>query len=438
MAAYYNEYDEHKAAWLRELIAAGLICDGDVDERSIHDVSPDDLRGYTQCHFFAGIGVWSYSLRLAGWPDDRECWTGSCPCPSFSAAGKGEGFDDARHLWPVWMPLIRERRPPVVFGEQADGAIGHGWLDLVSTDLEASSYAVGAAVLGACSVGAPHRRQRLYFVAHAARTGRRLQPECEGIEQRRPHAGSEDATGELAHAEDSIRWTGERQAQEGIGTDRERRLGSWGGGNSDILAHAGFRRGRRREVEAPGERRDELCDGGHVGILGNSGNERLEGRIVGNGHAGANGAGCSSEGASDIGILAHSGRSELEARVGRVGDERGEDGPARAAIESHGADGGMADAESGGLREFRHEALAGSRGHLNGSVVAGIRPGPLNGYWRDADWIFCRDKRWRPVRPGSFPLAYGSAARVVRLRGYGDAINAEAAKAFIEAVMECV
>src|SRR5215831_3414348 len=156
--AYYNENDREKAAWLRELIARDLIAPGDVDERSIADVRPDDLRGYRQCHFFAGIGVWSYALRLAGWPDDREVWTGSCPCPSFSAAGKGEGFDDPRHLWPVWAGLIRQCRPPVVFGEQADGAIGHGWLDLVSTDLEAAAYAVGAAVLGACSVGAPHRK----------------------------------------------------------------------------------------------------------------------------------------------------------------------------------------------------------------------------------------------------------------------------------------
>jgi DNA (cytosine-5)-methyltransferase 1 len=65
-------------------------------------------------------------------------WTGSCPCPSFSAAGKGEGFDDARHLWPDWARLIRECKPPVIFGEQADDAIGYGWLDLVQTDLEAA------------------------------------------------------------------------------------------------------------------------------------------------------------------------------------------------------------------------------------------------------------------------------------------------------------
>ena len=87
--SYYNEIDPKAAAWLRELIAAGLIAPGDVDERSIADVRPDDLAGYGQHHFFAGIGGWSYALRLAGWPDDRPVWTGSCPCQPFSAAGKG-------------------------------------------------------------------------------------------------------------------------------------------------------------------------------------------------------------------------------------------------------------------------------------------------------------------------------------------------------------
>jgi len=165
--AYYNEFDSKTAAWLRELIAAGLIAPGDVDERSITDVQASDLVEYTQCHFFAGIGGWSYALRLAGWPDDQPVWTGSCPCQAFSTAGRQDGFSDARHLWPEWFRLIRECRPDRIFGEQVENAVGHGWLDLVSTDLEAQGYAVGAAVLGAHSVHAPHKRQRLYFVADA-------------------------------------------------------------------------------------------------------------------------------------------------------------------------------------------------------------------------------------------------------------------------------
>lgn len=62
MVAYYNEIDPGAAAWLRELIKQGHIADGIVDERSIEDVTPQELTEYTQCHFFAGIGVWSYAL----------------------------------------------------------------------------------------------------------------------------------------------------------------------------------------------------------------------------------------------------------------------------------------------------------------------------------------------------------------------------------------
>lgn len=165
---YYNEYDPKTAAWLRELIKMGAIPDGHVDERSIAEVSPDDLRGFTQCHFFAGIGGWSLALQLAGWSSERPVWTGSCPCQPFSSAGKGLGAADERHLWPVFFELIRKCRPEHVFGEQVASAIGHGWLDGVSADLEAEGYACGATVLGAHSVGAPHIRQRLYWVADSS------------------------------------------------------------------------------------------------------------------------------------------------------------------------------------------------------------------------------------------------------------------------------
>lgn len=167
MSAYYNEIDPYAAQWLRNLIAAGHIAPGDVDERSIEDVRPDDLRGYTQCHFFAGIGVWSCALRRAGWPDDRPVWTGSCPCQPFSAAGKGLGFDDERHLWPEWNRLIGSARPVALLGEQVASAAGLRWLDRVFTDLEDSNYTCGAADLCTRRVGFPIRRPRLFFVAHA-------------------------------------------------------------------------------------------------------------------------------------------------------------------------------------------------------------------------------------------------------------------------------
>lgn len=169
-AAYYNEWDAFAAQWLRNLIAAGHIAPGDVDERSIVDVQPDDVRGYRQCHWFGGIGGWSAALRLAGWPDDRPVWTGSCPCQPFSEGGKRIGFQDARDLWPTWFDLIRERAPAIILGEQVAGALI--WLDRVFADLEGENYAVAAAVLPACAVDAPHRRDRLWFVADTESIGR--------------------------------------------------------------------------------------------------------------------------------------------------------------------------------------------------------------------------------------------------------------------------
>jgi DNA (cytosine-5)-methyltransferase 1 len=162
---YYNENDPKAAAWLRELIRQGCIPDGVVDERSIVDVKASDLNGYTQHHFFAGIGGWSHALALAGWPITRPVATGSCPCQPFSNAGKGLGTADERHLWPVFRQLIAECRFPVVFGEQVASAAGRDWLAGVRADLEALDYVTGGADLCAAGVGAPHIRQRLFWVA---------------------------------------------------------------------------------------------------------------------------------------------------------------------------------------------------------------------------------------------------------------------------------
>jgi DNA (cytosine-5)-methyltransferase 1 len=165
---YYNEFDPAAASWLRGLISEGLIPRGVVDDRSITDVTADDLRGFTQCHFFAGIAGWSYALQLAGWDANRPVWTGSCPCQAFSVAGKQDGFADERDLWPAFFNLIKECSPEYVFGEQVENAIKHGWLDRVYRDMEAEGYACGSVVLGAHSVGAPHQRQRLYWCGSLA------------------------------------------------------------------------------------------------------------------------------------------------------------------------------------------------------------------------------------------------------------------------------
>lgn len=174
--AYYNEIDPFAAAWLRELIKDGLIAPGEVDERSIEDVLPIDVTPFRQVHWFSGIGVWSLALRQAGWSDDTPVWTGSCPCQPFSAAGKGGGFDDERHLWPAFHFLIEQCQPPVILGEQVAGRNGDAWLDLVSDDMEATGYAFGAIETVACGFGAPHKRSRNYWVAHASSRRRQSQP----------------------------------------------------------------------------------------------------------------------------------------------------------------------------------------------------------------------------------------------------------------------
>lgn len=163
---YYNEFDKGAAAWLRELINAKLIPFGYVDERSITEVTASDVQGFTQCHFFAGIGGWSLALQLAGVPASTRLWTGSPPCQPFSTAGKQLGQFDERHLAPVFLNLVSKCRPPVLFGEQVAAAIGKSWMCDLQTHLEGEGYAVGFAVLPACSVGAPHKRDRLFFGAH--------------------------------------------------------------------------------------------------------------------------------------------------------------------------------------------------------------------------------------------------------------------------------
>ena len=290
MTAYYNEFDPYAAQWLRNLIAAGLIAPGVVDERSIEEVTPNDLRGFTQCHFFAGLGGWSYALRRAGWPDERPAWTGSCPCQPFSAAGARAGFLDLRHLWPAFGWLISQCQPAIVFGEQVSSSDVGPWIDLVQADLEALGYAFGGVAFPSAGVGAPHVRDRLYWVANTDNKG------LEG-------------------------WT-----EPGRSSQVERTTGP------SVLA-------------------------GGLANTQNNGHERP---------------------------------GQLDKSTGRHGTT-----------------------------------------HL----CSTDRPGQVNGFWRNADWLGCRDNKWRPVEPGTFPLANGASSRVGRTRAYGNAVNVEAARIFIEAVM---
>jgi DNA (cytosine-5)-methyltransferase 1 len=232
MTAYYNEWDAYAANWLRNLMACGFVAKGDVDERSIVDVRADDLKGYTQCHFFAGIGGWPLALRAAGWTDDRPVWTGSCPCQPFSAAGKQEGFEDPRHLWPQFKRLIEKRLPSVVFGEQVASATE--WLGLVRSDLDTMGYAVGAIPVEAASAGADHLRDRYWFVAD-------YDLQCPG-EERAKRGGEQCGTGGAAQAD--VRVLSDVQSQRGHRIEDTAEPARWNG-----LEVVGF--GRRKYLEFP-------------------------------------------------------------------------------------------------------------------------------------------------------------------------------------------
>lgn len=337
--AYYNEIDPFAAQWLRNLIDAGHIAPGVVDTRSIEEVTANDLKGFTQCHFFAGIGVWSYALRRAGWPDDRPVWTGSCPCQPFSACGKRQGKDDERHLFPTWFRLISECRPDVIFGEQVASKDGLGWLDDVRDNLERAEYAFAGFDLCAAGFGAPHIRQRLFWVADAERE------QCQECLSGSPEGHSQDAGGAA--------------------------------------------------IEPTG-----LCLSGGLEHSDSNGRER---RVCGR---------------KD---------SERENFNGSVGCD--------------GTTYGVADAEGSRWGEKLQNIGGGTTGVgtreivLPAGVVTNDAASPTNGFWRDADWLFCHDGKWRPVKPGLKPLVNGLAGRVGQLRAYGNAIVAPVAEAFIKAYM---
>ncbi|HAG4159570.1 TPA: DNA cytosine methyltransferase [Salmonella enterica] len=330
--AYYNEIDPFAAAWLQNLIDAGCVAPGVIDTRSIEEVTANDLKGFTQCHFFAGIGVWSYALRRAGWPDSRPVWTGSCPCQPFSQSGKRRGFNDPRHLWPAWFYLVSQCRPHVIFGEQVASKDGLTWFDAVQFDLEKAEYAVAVVDLCAAGFGAPHIRQRLFWVADAAY---KQHQEC--------LPGREES-----HCPQSGRSPAELT----------------GYCLSDWVAYAGSD-GRQRRLSGREDSQREAVNGS---------------------------AGCGS------------------------------------------TDSGLGDSHGSNENSFtRATERANPRPARIGNIVS-----PVNGYWRDADWLFCRDGKWRPVKPGLKTLVNGTPGRVGQLRAYGNAIVAPVAETFIRAYMEAV
>lgn len=390
MTAYYNEHDPKAAAWLRELIKQGVITDGEVDERSIEDVVPADLVRFDRCHFFAGIGVWDHALTEAGWPDSRRVWTGSCPCQPFSAAGKGAGFDDERHLWPSWFHLIDTYRRsigriPTIFGEQVASKDGLTWLDTVQTDLEAIGYATATIDFPSAGVGAPHIRQRLYFVADAEHEGwhdwRNDGPKRNDNDNgRSAAAGSNRDVGRLRSDTGENGNTSDLEKPAIIGR-RVRSDGNSTGNGGQVQAPGRSNVSRMVNTEL---RRSEQCDSGQRAIQ-----EPNPGRSTG----------------VALGDTWEQGRQRSS------------------------RDGGSSDDQPGRISQDAPGSIR---------AASGTATGLTNGFWRDARWIYCRDEKWRPIapEPSLFPLADGTPGRVGLLRGAGNAINAQAAKAFIESYLE--
>ena len=188
---YHNDISGHACTWLENLVKAGALPYGVVDCKPIQDINTD-LSQYMQCHFFAGLGGWPLALKLAGWPIDVEVWTGSPPCQPFSSAGLRKGIEDERHIAPVWLDLIREYRPSVIFGEQVATAVHKdGWLDTLFDSLEQEGYSCGSATLTAVGAGAPHKRNRLYFTAIAAHPQRHEQSRKESCRREIGRMGRE-------------------------------------------------------------------------------------------------------------------------------------------------------------------------------------------------------------------------------------------------------
>ena len=283
MSAYYNENDPYAAQWLRNLISAGAIAAGDVDERSIKEVQANDLKGYDRCHFFAGIGGWDLALNLAGW-GDAPVWTGSCPCQPFSGAGLRKGAADERHLWPALYRLVAECEPATVFGEQVGSPLGREWLAAVRLDLEDLGYACGGADLCAAGVGAPHIRQRLFWVADSGGKGRQQERRSaladEGAYGRRPEennkfAGDGENGGRLAHAEHSQRRAVDLHREDGRDGPDDRREEAHGviGTRGEVCGGMGDA-DREHGRPSPGQEEEDRPESGNDGRLGDAAGER--------------------------------------------------------------------------------------------------------------------------------------------------------------------
>ena len=420
---YYNEFDPNAAAWLRELIAGGLIPPGEVDERSIADVTPDDLRGFTQCHFFAGIAGWSYALQLAGWDANRPVWTGSCPCQAFSTAGKQKGFADERDLWPTFFNLIKECRPEYVFGEQVENAIKHGWLDRVYRDMEREGYSCGSVVLGAHSIGSPHQRQRLYLGCTLADIPDTL------------HDGSSSSNG-LSKTLESSKLSGKKNIRQSPGSCHI-------SGISDTDTEQCYRSGDTRQTGRgePANGSNEYCT-----TLGNNHNTRFQATS-----SHRNKKNALTGGGNDSCRIPHAPCQRLSEEWSD--SQRSTERAAGTSFDHALADNSIIGSKAGVSRQNKREE------RQSGIIVNGDIQSYSSNPWERYQLIYCQDGAVRRIPAESvffsvvdgipervdgsgnggisevdgFPLTRQKEGRPILLKGYGNAIVPQVAAEFIKA-----
>ena len=494
MTAYYNDNDPYVVEHLKNMIVCGFIEDGEVDSRSIQEVQVSDLKGFDRHHFFAGIGGWDYALQLANWPWDRPVWSASLPCQPFSVAGKGRGEKDERHLWPYFKNLVENYRPAIIIGEQVAAKDGRQWLSNIRLDLEALEYGFGAAdlcVAGAgeeatvlyyeharCSacdqnweyckcptprlenyfdygekivLGAPHIRQRLYWIAEQSAENRPRRNVldvstsdwlCHPTRHRQP-TKSDKTRGVKRNVKENREQLSERNStvSRRVNSDRSRRISRQSApssarhrrsvkpnGRISRISHPRHQRGRPLKFRPQQRHKGKRYvlpqrQAGHIKVIG----------------------------CSKIGGAEHTRGERLERHV-RHGARRNQSGrydpkpcrstsPASRFSRVYNTTGDRTGCRQSAPESNQNKPENRIPGQT-GTSDARVRPFMLSCEsadeqpWSYSEFIFCADNKARPIEPGLEPLADGFPGRVENLRSLGNAISPQTAASFIEAYLE--
>lgn len=494
MSAYYNEFDPRAAAWLRQLIKNGLIADGEVDERSITEVKASDIRGFRRQHFFAGIAGWERALQLAGWDDDRSVCTASLPCQPFSVAGAGKGKSDERHLLPHFIELVKQCNFPIIFGEQVSAAIRLPRLRVEIENLQSlQNRQAYLRILSIWEREGYKNLQSMQSIIQGEKTIKKgdIFRRIQGLEIEKQGKGfSKCGVESCERARDGVGYNG------GMGT-RDNRQGdmrsNWDSirfGNTESLERAitgqDSQQYRVSEIEHENCYLCSECDDEYMGRAEDIGNinwnnesaeteisksigqisrefeesnqsswiDDLQSAMEEEGYTfGASVLGAHSAGAPHIRqrlywvanshgvrrISRREGSKQETMECAGVGNDAGEN------LEQSSGVCGLSDLSS--QRHERRQDSAGEKRRIGLESACGE--------WSDSEWLYCRDGKYRPTKPGIKPLVDGiprgmvrsgascesidanntQEARAMRLKGYGNAIVPAVAASFIRAFM---